>query len=240
MNAFAVRTARELPESRRANFVWHFCWRAGFSLDTDLDAQPFMRTSCSSYIDRSHPNAPTHALLGTDDLFHLMLDRRIACGGNRLQRRHPRIAAMAAPVSLFDIPREQQCRTERNTWPSGTLVHSDLGLLRSNLIDAFGVGCATCRNPWAAIVDHDHQTGLVRGYLCRDCNRVIDGCPHLAGCRFADYLQQPPAARLSITHPDATRWLKAPKYVARRRCYDIVMSGGVSPGHGTQPLAGLN
>jgi hypothetical protein len=36
-----------------------------------------------------------------------------------------------------------------------------------------GRGCAICGNPDADNVDHDHETGRVRGILCWDCNIAL-------------------------------------------------------------------
>lgn len=45
------------------------------------------------------------------------------------------------------------------------------------LYDAQHGGCAICASPgWAPnflVVDHDHDTGKVRGLLCDGCNRGI-------------------------------------------------------------------
>jgi hypothetical protein len=41
----------------------------------------------------------------------------------------------------------------------------------------------------------------VRGLLCRRCNAHIDGCLHTVGCRWATYLDHPPAAHLRLRYP---------------------------------------
>jgi hypothetical protein len=72
------------------------------------------------------------------------------------------------------------------------------------LLQVQGGACAIClRTPRSGLdVDHDHQTGTVRGLLCRACNRKVlpyaqDDAARLR--RAADYLEQPPMALLEAT-----------------------------------------
>lgn len=65
--------------------------------------------------------------------------------------------------------------------------------------------CYICSRPpqggKAFSVDHDHETGLVRGLLCSNCNHAI-GLLHEDKRwlrRAAEYLDSPPAQRLGIT-----------------------------------------
>lgn len=235
-----AKRAADLPPGHLESFVWHYCWRAGFSLAADLDEFSFMGSDCAGRVERKFPDAPEHALLGTDGLYHLARGRGRVCRGMRFPGprsgdQHPKIAPDAVPVPLIEVPRAMQCVTERNTWPGGSLSGSKLSPVRRRLVDHFGPGCAVCSNPWAAVVDHDHLTGLVRGYLCRDCNGGVDACRHLEGCPCAAYLVNPPALSLGVLHPDKSRWLRQEKYVARQACFDLVMRGEPSPGHGLQP-----
>lgn len=73
------------------------------------------------------------------------------------------------------------------------------------MIDALlalqGGRCAVCDKelpPWpskATHVDHCHDTGEVRGLLCRSCN-TKEGWVRRYGARLHAYLAQPPAAHL--------------------------------------------
>lgn len=59
--------------------------------------------------------------------------------------------------------------------------------------------CAICdrRDP-DLVDDHDHSTGLRRGWLCRSCN-VMEGKGH--GGMFEKYRQRPPAVILGVQLP---------------------------------------
>lgn len=65
-----------------------------------------------------------------------------------------------------------------------------------------GGGCAICggKRKYRLNVDHCHKSGLVRGLLCRRCNKLLrdvrDNCETLEGAIV--YLTQTPAAALGI------------------------------------------
>lgn len=54
--------------------------------------------------------------------------------------------------------------------------------------------CAICRLNPPTVVDHDHETGLVRGLLCQDCNLGIGKLRDSADIveRAAEYLRRRP------------------------------------------------
>lgn len=62
--------------------------------------------------------------------------------------------------------------------------------------------CAICAEPWGMgghwgmVLDHDHTTGLIRGWLCRICN-AAEGHPTVDGRRL-NYRNRPPAAMLGV------------------------------------------
>ena len=60
--------------------------------------------------------------------------------------------------------------------------------------------CALCGNPFTAVnpidIDHDHNTGLIRGLLCRKCNSGLHYFEDSDYMRKAlSYLQNPPASK---------------------------------------------
>jgi hypothetical protein len=58
--------------------------------------------------------------------------------------------------------------------------------------------CAICGRVSDLVCDHDHETGLVRGWLCRSCN-TTEGRNKEPDTIFARYRERPPAAILGLT-----------------------------------------
>jgi hypothetical protein len=102
----------------------------------------------------------------------------------------------------------------RHMWPPRPARTAAIRRLRAALVDALGPDCHLCGLYPGAMVDHDHQTGQVRGLLCALCNRVLEECPHLTGCPRADYMLDPPAAGLNLTYPASQQY--RPKESTRR------------------------
>jgi hypothetical protein len=57
-----------------------------------------------------------------------------------------------------------------------------------------GGECAVCGQPNAHTLDHDHETGLVRGWLCQSCNWQEPG----GADRFLRYRVTNPASMLGL------------------------------------------
>ncbi|MDT0270597.1 endonuclease domain-containing protein [Streptomyces sp. DSM 44915] len=58
--------------------------------------------------------------------------------------------------------------------------------------------CAVCGHVRDLVCDHDHATGLVRGWLCRSCN-TTEGTNQNPDTIFARYRERHPAAILGVT-----------------------------------------
>lgn len=58
--------------------------------------------------------------------------------------------------------------------------------------------CAICGKARDLVCDHDHATGLVRGWLCQSCN-TAEGANLEPDTIFARYRDRPPAAILGLS-----------------------------------------
>jgi len=68
----------------------------------------------------------------------------------------------------------------------------------SILADWQGGRCAVCGRASDLVLDHDHASGLVRGWLCRSCN-TLEGTHREPGTIFSLYRERHPAAILGLT-----------------------------------------
>ncbi|ACX71112.1 hypothetical protein pZL12.35c [Streptomyces phage ZL12] len=84
------------------------------------------------------------------------------------------------------------------SWPVETdLADSEQGIAPDPL-DLWQRGrCAICGTVEPLVTDHEHETGLVRGLLCRTCN-TNEGMNGLPGTVYARYRERNPAQILGI------------------------------------------
>lgn len=225
-----ARTVRDLPTGRRENLLWRLSATAAFNLNQPLDQLP---DTCAEQIDMTYGD---RAVQDRSGVYHLFAgDRSICLGlGTRSEwcEAQVRFGDASATVDVARVALEQRCARAAGRWPPPHTGRHARGSVRRQLIEALGTGCATCPDPWATKIDHDHFTGMVRGYLCTSCNTVVDLCTHTSGCRFADYLREPPARSLAITYPGWRTELRAPRYAARRQRFaDLMDAVGLRPVH---------
>lgn len=102
-----------------------------------------------------------------------------------------------APLAHPDF----HCWRACSSWPEWLDLRKPRARARWWFVERLGLGCAVCGGVGVANIDHDPFTGLVRGMLCDTCNNEIDLCPHASGCRWADYLNDPPAGYLQAEYP---------------------------------------
>lgn len=83
-------------------------------------------------------------------------------------------------------------------WPELTRPAPATEVQAAEVLDDWQEGrCAICAVTEDLVTDHDHQTGLIRGLLCRRCNtnEGMDGRP---GTVYAKYRQRPPTLILGL------------------------------------------
>lgn len=77
-------------------------------------------------------------------------------------------------------------------WSKKFRVRRLYGLTLEQYDELKARGCALCGAPDSLHIDHDHETGIVRGVLCQNCNRglgMFRDDPDLL-VRAADYLKE--------------------------------------------------
>lgn len=124
------------------------------------------------------------------------------------------------------VPSRMRCvhRPSRIEWPPYADPTTREGRQRARLIAELGAMCHGCGCRLAAVTDHNHFKstgdddplgGLIRGLLCHHCNSHIDSCLHVSGCRWADYLNNPPAAHLRMYYTKLDAALRKPSAIQR-------------------------
>ena len=226
MTPALARTAADLPPGRRETLAWRLSGAAGFHLAQLLDD---LEETCDVGLQQFEQLPPAdRALAGPPGIYHLFAGSRAACLGRFTESGWCEAqVSRSNPIRVFDlasVPREQRCHRAVGRWPAPLGGSGPRATIRRRLVEALGPGCATCPDPWAVKIDHDHLTGMVRGYLCGACNTVVDLCRHLSDCRFADYLTNPPAVPLAMEYPGWRAQLANPRYLDRRLRFDELTS----------------
>lgn len=114
------------------------------------------------------------------------------------------------PMDPLAVLPTQRCHGARHRtlhhWAPTPAKTATVRRFRAALVEALGPYCHLCTVHPGSMVDHDHETGLVRGLLCALCNRSLEQCPHVSGCPKSDYMARPPAARLGLMYPSHLEW----------------------------------
>jgi len=208
-----ARSLADLSPARQ----WNLLWSAKDRLDIAEGLDPF--DPAELVCDPGHvipaerfPDAHE----GSDGLYHLTG----YCTSSLEPFVHPSISTPSlsrtswdpitldpAPTDPATVPGAQRCPDAAPCWPLRFDRRSRRrrDQVTAAAVDALGRMCSICTARPAVVLDHDHFTGIVRGILCRVCNNVVDRCRHVTGCRFSDYLDNPPGWPLQLRYPDLWR-----------------------------------
>ncbi|MGW2207824.1 endonuclease domain-containing protein [Streptomyces sp. NPDC001781] len=194
-------TLDDLPPYRRAKLLWEFGHLGAYAVEQMVrDAHP-------CWIPRGDGTRP-RAVLGDDGLYHLTGARVLLCAPHH--GTHEPVLS-GGEMDLAEVPRDQRCRqygrdSALHHWPPPPARTVAVRRMRSALVEALGLDCHLCGRYPGAMVDHDHETGMVRGLLCALCNRSLEHCPHLGSCPMAEYMAHPPAVALRLVYPKHLEW----------------------------------
>ncbi|MEV5843691.1 endonuclease domain-containing protein [Streptomyces sp. NPDC051985] len=134
------------------------------------------------------------------------------------------VRAEIGGVPPGSVPPEQRCQHSSygvfHYWPPPPAKTVPVRRMRDALVEALGPDCHLCGALPGAMVDHDHSTGMVRGLLCKLCNRTVEECPHVDGCPKAEYMSNPPAAHLALPYPPSLAYV--PKESTRRQKIELL------------------
>ncbi|MBR8741468.1 endonuclease domain-containing protein [Nocardiopsis sp. MG754419] len=112
-------------------------------------------------------------------------------------------------------------------WPEWVDLASPRSRLRWQVAEQVGFGCSVCGGVGLGFMDHDPFTGFIRGMLCLSCNNEVDLCPHASGCRWAEYLNRPPAESLELVYPHLSKTTRRTLERAQKRGWDPMLFADV-------------
>lgn len=197
-----ARIARRFPETRDADPAWDYCGGRRLVLERVRRAR-LLRVQ-----DPALFNAVEQGQLSLGDALHVA---RNLCSRGRPCAYCAEWRAAISGEQQEHEQQEQEAPKSRPRWqyPIDDSAYEELfGRQRGR--------CGICAKPpeegKRLFVDHDHETGFVRGLLCNRCNVGIG----MLGDTDADlrraywYLEEPPAAELWKNRepaPGAERWV---------------------------------
>lgn len=125
--------------------------------------------------------------------------------------RAPTIYDMFSHQYFYGLGDPAQCVSgiEDSTKATKSQSNKKRARQREDLVEALGDKCNVCKRFAGVVVDHDHPSDLVRGFLCQSCNKkagkscVHSGVAPTEGfhCEMGSYLDNPPAFSVDMRDP---------------------------------------